>query len=172
LTLVGGTSVVWAQSSAVAKVPATRQDILKLFDVMQIRQQVRTVMEQVAKQTQAMSREALKRRQPGITEEELARLDAMSEQTMKDIPIDGMLDDMVPVYQKHLDKTDVHAMIRFYSSPTGQKVLREMPAMAAEGMQAVYPRMQKQMDETMERVEQTAKEDQKKSTSQKPDPDK
>ena len=40
--------------------------------------------------------------------------------------------DMVPVYQKHLSKSDVEEMIKFYSTPTGQKILREMPAMTAE----------------------------------------
>ena len=49
-----------------------------------------------------------------------------------------MLDDMIPVYQKHLTKSDVDEMIKFYSTPTGQKFLREMPAMTAEGMEAMH----------------------------------
>jgi len=74
------------------------------------------------------------------------------------MPIDGMLDDMVPVYQKHLTKSDVHEMVSFYSSPTGQKILKEMPAMTTEGMQAVQPRLRKMMDEAMEKIDKMARE--------------
>ena len=97
-------------------------------------------------------------------------MDAMSEQTMKDFPVDGMLDDMIPVYQKHLTKSDVQALISFYSTPTGQKMLRELPAMTAEGMQAVYPRIQKQMDETMRKVEQMEDEERQKKPQGAPPP--
>jgi len=45
-----------------------------------------------------------------------------------------MLDDMIPVYQRHLTKQDVDSMLAFYNTPTGQKLLREQPAMMAEGM--------------------------------------
>jgi len=74
------------------------------------------------------------------------------------MPIDGMLDDMVPVYRKHLTKSDVHEMVSFYSSPTGQKILKEMPAMTTEGMQAVQPRLRKMMDEAMEKIDKMARE--------------
>jgi hypothetical protein len=143
----------------VAVAPATRAEILKLFEVMKVRQQMQQVMQQVMQQTLTMSHEALKSRHPDISAEDLARLDAMADQTMKDFPVEGLLDDMIPVYQKHLTKTDVQALISFYSTPTGQKMLRELPAMTAEGMQAVYPRIQKQMDETMRRMEQMEEEE-------------
>ena len=164
-------STLVAQSGTAVDAPSTRDDILKLFEVMHVREQMRAVMEQVMQQTRSMGREALKKRHPEVTDEELARLDTMSQQTMKDVPIEGMLDDMVPVYQKHMNKADVEAMVGFYSSATGQKMLREMPAMTAEGMQAVYPRLQKQMDATMQRVEEMEKENlQKKDSSPKPQP--
>jgi len=43
---------------------------------------------------------------------------------------------MVPIYQKHLTKSDLDAILAFYSSPIGQKLQREQPAMMQEGMQA------------------------------------
>jgi hypothetical protein len=36
--------------------------------------------------------------------------------------------------------------------------MQEMPAMTSEGMQAAYPRMQKQMEKVMQRVEERMKE--------------
>ncbi len=108
-----------AQSNA----PATREDVLKLFDVMKIHDQMNMVMKSVASQQHTMMRESMRKRFPQITDKELARLDQFSSDIMKDLPIDGMLDDMIPVYQKHLSKNDVDAMSAFYSSPTGQKLL-------------------------------------------------
>jgi len=137
--------------------PASREDVLKLFQVMQMRDQMNQVMRQVTLQMRSMSREQMKKVNPNITAEELARIDARSEQMIESVPINDLLDDMIPVYQKHLTKGDVDAMVNFYSTPTGQKILHEMPAMAAEGMQAVQPRMRKIMDDTMRKVQETDK---------------
>jgi hypothetical protein len=134
---------------------ASREDILKLFDVMQVRDQMRQLMRQVTVQMRSMNREQLKKTDPNITAEELAKIDARSEQMIESVPVSDMMDDMIPVYQKHLTKADVDAMIGFYSTPTGQKILHEMPAMAAEGMQALQPRMRKIMDETMRSLPQS-----------------
>jgi hypothetical protein len=144
--------------------PATRDDILKLFDTMHIRDQMRLVMDSVAKQQREMIREGLKKRAPQMTEQDLTRLDQFTSDILKDFPVDGMLDDMIPVYQKHLNKADVDAMNAFYQSPTGQKMLREMPAMTAESMQASSPRIQAMMDKVMERAEQLAREERNKKT--------
>jgi len=166
------TSAGAAQQPAAPDSPSTRDDILRLFDTMQIRQQMRLVMESVAQQMKDMTRETLKKRDATITDEQLVRFDSIAEESMKDFPVDAMLDDMIPVYQKHLSKPDVDAMIVFYSSPTGQKLLREMPAMTQEGMQAAYGRMQKQMDATMQRIERMVKEEQPKPKKTGPPPSK
>lgn len=153
--------LLFAQSDT----PATREDILKLFDVMKIHDQMNLVMDTVVKQQRALIHESMRKRIPAISEEELNRMDQFSLDIVKDIPIDGLLDDMVPVYQKHLSKGDVNAMSAFYSSPTGQKILREMPAMTAESMQAAGPRMQAMMEKVMDRAEQMAKEEREKHKS-------
>src|SRR5438270_2794033 len=146
-----------AQSSPVAG--ATRDDILHLFEVMRLNEQMRPTMDAMMKQQSAMMRDAVKKRYPRITEERLARFDAVMQEAVKDFPVDTILDDMVPVYQKHLTKPDVEAMSTFYSSPTGQKLLSEMPAMTSEAMQAAYVHMQKQMDAMMDRIEKMMEEE-------------
>jgi hypothetical protein len=45
-------------------------------------------------------------------------------------------------------------MLAFYSSPTGQKVLRELPAIMSESMQNIMPIMSKYMDTVKERMQQ------------------
>ncbi len=49
-------------------------------------------------------------------------------------------------------------MLAFYETPTGQKILREQPAMMAEGMQAMRPRMEKMMSDIADQAENVAKE--------------
>lgn len=142
--------------------PATREDILRLFKVMRLHEQMRVTMELVMAQQQKMIRDTIKQRVPDITEKELARMESMSKEAVKDLPLDGMLDDSIPVYQKHLTKGDVDAMAVFYSTPTGQKLLREQPAIAGESMQAMSPRMQKTMGEIMDRIAAKAKEESEK----------
>jgi hypothetical protein len=153
-----------AQSDA----PASREDVLKLFDTMKTRDQMKAVLDSVTRQQRTMMHEAMRKRFPQLTDQELARLDQFSSDIMKDLPLDGMLDDMIPVYQKHLSKADVDAMGVFYASPTGQKLLREMPAMTAESMQAASPRLQGMMDKVMDRAQKMAQEDQDKRESPHP----
>ena len=145
--------------STASDAPASRDDILKLFEVMQVRSQMNSVMNQVMAQMRSMNRAQMKKQNPEMTEADLVKIDAKSEELIKSMPIEGMLDDMVPVYQRHLAKSDVDAMIAFYATPTGQKLLHEMPAIAAEGMQAVQPRLMKQKDEIRRKAEESTKPD-------------
>lgn len=156
LVLCFSTAPVWSQEISADQASASREDVLKLFDVMHLRDQMKLVMTQVSEQMKA----TLRKRNPEITEEEIAKLDAQSDEMLKGMPIDGLLEDMVPVYQKHLSRADVNAMVAFYSSPTGQKILKEMPAIFGEGMQAVQPRLRKMMDEAIDKSGKKAEGDQ------------
>jgi hypothetical protein len=111
-----------------------------------------------------MTRESLKERFPQVSAADFAKADAISDEMLKGYPVDGMVDDIIPVYQKHLTKADVEAMLAFYSTPTGQKLLREQPEIAAESMQAISGRMQKSFEEMMQRLENRLNEDRKEKT--------
>jgi hypothetical protein len=148
-----------SSASSSADIPATKEDIQRLFDVMHLREQMRTTMLLVMAQQQKMIRETIKQRDPAVTDEQLAKMESMSQDFLKDFPLDGMLEDTIPVYQKHLTKGDVDGMIVFYSSGTGQKLLHEQPAIAGESMQAMAPRMQKSMSDMIDRIERKAKEE-------------
>jgi hypothetical protein len=49
-------------------------------------------------------------------------------------------------------------MVWFYSTATGQKILREMPAMTAEGIAAMQPRLTRMIDEANARIERMMNE--------------
>jgi hypothetical protein len=140
--------------------PAAKEDIQKLFEVMQIHQQMRLVMDAMMKQQSTMIHDTLKKRYPQTSAEKIAQADRLIADTMKDMPMDAMLDDLIPIYQRHFTKTDIDAMSTFYASTTGQKMLQEMPTLTSESMQASYARMQKQMDAMMKRAEKIVREDQ------------
>ncbi len=137
---------------SIAPDAASKEDVQKLFDVMASRQQMAQMMQQLFAQMQSMSREQLKKRHPDISEADLARMDQQSEDLLKSFPMDDMLNDMVPVYQRHFTKSDIDALTVFYSSSAGQKLLHEMPAVTAETMRAVYPKIQAQVDAALKRA--------------------
>ncbi len=87
-----------------------------------------------------------------------ARMNKMMDDMFKEMPWDEMFEAMIPAYQKHLTKGDVNQLIAFYSSPTGQKVLREMPEMMSESMQAMMPIMRAQIGKMQDRMQQEVAE--------------
>jgi hypothetical protein len=119
------------------------------------------MMQQLFAQMRTLSREQIKKKHPDITDTELAQMDRQSQDLIKNFPLDEMLSDMVPVYQRHFTKSDIDALTAFYSSPAGQKFLHEMPEVTSETMRAVYPRIQAQVDAAMKRAEEKSDSPQK-----------
>lgn len=133
---------------------ASKEDVKKLLDVMSSREQMSQNLRQVFEQMRNLSREQMKQRHPDVTDSELTRMDRESEDLIKHFPLDDMLADMVPIYQKHFTKSDIDALTAFYSSPAGQKFLHETPAVTAETMRAIYPKIQAQVEAVMKRAEE------------------
>jgi uncharacterized protein len=146
---------------SIAPDAASREDVKKLFDVMASRQQMAQMMQQVYAQMRRMNRDELKKKHPDVTEAELASMDRRSEEFIKNFPLDEMLNDMVPIYQKHFTKSEIDALSAFYSSPAGQKFLHEMPAVTAETMRAVYPKIEEEVDAALKRAEEKSDAPQK-----------
>lgn len=90
-------------------------------------------------------------------------MDQSMDDMIKEFPVDEMMQAMVPAYQRHLTKGDVEALTAFYSTPTGQKVLKEMPAMTADAMQSASGVIQKMMAKMQERLQSEMAELQKES---------
>ena len=115
--------------------PATREEVLKFMDVLQLKATLVRYFDGVGQQAKLGAEQGFKQKVPDPTPEQVAALDKFAEGLFKDMPVDEMLDAMVPIYQKHLTKSDLDAILTFYNSPAGQKLLREQPAMMQEGMQ-------------------------------------
>lgn len=124
-----------AQTPNNSDVPDKAQ-IEQFLDLMHAKAQMVQVMEGMEKQIRLGAEQGFKDKVPGATPEQLAKVDAIFDGLFKDMPVDEMVDAIVPIYQKHLTKSDLTAVTAFYSSPAGQKILKEMPAIMSEAMQA------------------------------------
>lgn len=135
-----------------ANAPATREDVERYLDAMHSHQMMSQMMDAMAKPMHQMVHDMYEKDKDklpaGFEEQTMKTMDEM----LKNMPFDEMMQAMVPVYQKHFTKGDVDALIAFYSSPTGQKMLRELPAIMAEAMQATTPLIERYMETVRQRV--------------------
>jgi hypothetical protein len=143
-------SVSLAQQTG-ADAPASKADIDRYFEAMHSRELARQTMNAMLEQMHSMVHEQMKT-VPNLPADAEARLNKSMDEMIAAMPVDAMLDAMVPVYQKHLTKGDVDALVAFYSSPTGKKFLIEMPAITSESMQAITPLVQKTMGDASDRL--------------------
>jgi len=133
--------VLAVSASTVAQTPNNsdvpdKADVMQFLNIMHAKAQMVQVMEGMQKQLRLGAEQGFKQKVPEATPEQLAKVDQMFDGLFKEMPIDEMVDAIVPIYQKHLTKVDLAAVTAFYSSPSGQKILKEMPAIMSEGMQA------------------------------------
>src|SRR5580704_3628632 len=142
-------SIGFAQQDP-ADSPATKEDIQKYLEVMHSREMMTKVIDAMTKPMHQMMHEQYEKDKDKLPADFETRMNKLMDDTMKSFPWDEMLDSMVPIYQKHFTKGDIDHLVAFYSTPTGQKVLRELPAITAEAMQSMLPLIQQRM-ETMTR---------------------
>jgi hypothetical protein len=151
-----------------ADAPASKEDIQKYLDVMHAREMMGQMVEVMSKPMHQMVHEQYLKDKDNLPADFEARANKMADDAMKGMPWDEILQAMAPVYQKHLTKGDVDALVAFYSSPTGKKVLRDMPVVMAEAMQAAMPLLRKHMDAMTEQLQQQVAQ-MKKESGVKPD---
>lgn len=166
LVLAGGSAV--AQAPATLDTP-TKEDVLRFLDLLQIKARMVQMMDGMKSGMKTGVEAALKQQLPNATPEEMAKVDGFADTVFNDLPIDEMVDAVIPIYQRHLTKTDLDSIVAFYSSLAGQKLLKETPAMMAEGMKAGQDIMLKRVPELSQRlnnqVAQLAKEETRKNSS-------
>ncbi|MGD0570472.1 MAG: DUF2059 domain-containing protein [Candidatus Sulfotelmatobacter sp.] len=138
--------------------PASKDDIILYLRTMHSHDMMQKTMQAMLGSMRQMFSEQFEKdgkTPPGDAEK---RLNSMMDELIKGMPLDEMMQATIPVYQKHFTKGDIDHLIAFYSSPTGQKLLEEMPAITGESMTAMMPIMLKYMEDSKERVRQQVKE--------------
>jgi uncharacterized protein len=138
--------------------PATKDDIERYFQVTHSHDMVQKMLAAMAKPMQQMAHEQCARDKDKLPADCEARLNKMMDDMMNQMPFEEMMQAMVPAYEKHFTKGDMNALIAFYSAPTGQKILQEMPAVTADAMEAMMPILRKNVERMTQREQQEVAE--------------
>jgi hypothetical protein len=156
---------VGAAQQTAADAPATKEDVQRYLEVMHSREMMTKMMEAMSKPMHQMMHEQYLKDKDKLPADFEERMTKQVDEYMKNLPMEEMLQAMVPAYQKHLTKGDIDGLVAFYSSPTGQKLIKELPAISAEAMQAMMPLMRKQMESMNQRMQQEIAQMEKDSKS-------
>lgn len=160
LCLLAATTCVAQQSDA--DQPATKADIDRYYDAMHLRDLMKSTMDAVSKQMRQMMHEQIQKT-PNLPPDAEEQINKMYDRMLQNMPIDDLLDAMEPVYAKHFTKGDIDALVAFYSTPVGKKMLAELPSITQEAMQASTPVIRKFMDQAMQQVQDQLAQMQKNS---------
>jgi len=128
----------------------TREQIFELLDAMQMRKLMQDMMDNIIP---SMMRNMAQQQMQGATvnmneKQKTMFVEGMTKiesDTMKGIAIDDFLDVFVPIYQKHFTTSDVNALIAFYHTPAGTKLVTQQGTIAQEGMEATNQMMNRRM---------------------------
>jgi hypothetical protein len=158
---------VFAQNQSDA---ATRQDIEDLMQLTGMRENMQKMYSALAGQMAVSAADSYQQRHPNATPAELQKVEAaateIAQQTMKSMPVDEVIEAIIPIYRQHLTHSDIKAINEFYSTPTGQKLLKDSPAMMTESMQAAQAIVKKHLPEIEAQAEKAAQDAAKPDSAQ------
>ncbi len=135
----------FAQTSA-ADSPATKADVERYFQVTQSHDMMKKMVGTMTQSMHQMLHEQYLKHKDSLPADYESKMTADMDSMFENMPMDEMMQAMVPAFQKHLTKGDIDNLVAFYSTPTGAKLLREMPSIMAESMQDMMPIMTKYVD--------------------------
>jgi len=138
--------------------PATKEDIQKYLDAVHSHDMMKQMMEAMSKPMHQMVHEQFMKDQDKLPADFESRMTKIMDDMLNSMPFDEMMDAMIPVYQKHFTKGDIDSLVAFYSTPAGQKMLHEMPAIMADTMAAAMPIIRKQIEGMTQRVQEQVAE--------------
>ena len=132
----------------------THDQVMTLLDLLRIRKTLTVLMDGMKKAAEEGAEQSLRAHVSNPTPAQLQAIHGLIEDMLGDVPLDEMIEAMVPIYQRHLTKSDLEEIIRFYSSPVGQKLLNKQPVMVQEGMEAGMEIQKKRMNLVMARIDE------------------
>ncbi len=144
----------WNCFAQQADPPATRQDVEEYLHAINYRDMLNKMIDAMSAPMHQMVHDEYVKDKDKLPADFEAQTNKKTDEMMKNIPWDEMIQAMVPSYQKHFTKGDMQALTAFYKTATGEKILREMPAITAESMQTMMPIMRKHMEAVNQNVQQ------------------
>jgi hypothetical protein len=135
-----------------ANEPASRDEIILYLRTMRSHDMLQRTMEVQSQTMRQLLHDQLLNEKGKLPPDFDAHMKRAMDDLIKNLPSDEIIQAMIPAYEKHFTKGDIEAMNAFYSSPVGQKVLEQLPAVLQEGNQAAMPIMNKYLTEWRERM--------------------
>jgi uncharacterized protein len=135
ILIVLSSSAAMGQAQPAPADTASKEEVVKFLELTQARDRVVQMLEGMAKQARIGAEQGFRMKVPDATPEQIKRVDELSDTVFAEFSPDELIDAIVPIYQKHLSKSDLEAIVAFYSSHAGQKVLKEMPGIMSESME-------------------------------------
>jgi hypothetical protein len=142
-----------AVSPAVSDGPPSPDQVRKLLVLLRVRAELQITLDAMKQQVNAGAVQTFSDKVPNPTPAQLKQVNFVVDEVFRDLSLDDLIQDLVPVYQRHLTRSDVSALIAFYSSAPGQKILREQPAMMKESMQVAGTAQQQRMETLLAKLE-------------------
>lgn len=137
--------------------PATREQVLKIFQLMDVPKQMSTVAAGMKQQLLPSMMQDLKKRVPDAPPEMLQEISGVFTDNMTDMfnTVGGetATQAMIPIYEKHLSKKEADALIAFYSSPEGQSFMKKSPVMGLEAMQSMFSSLKAKIESMSQQSE-------------------
>jgi hypothetical protein len=116
-----------------------------------VQKTMRDTMQQVMQQTIAEQMKDLNEAQKKTFQEHMNKVTG----EMLDVyPLSEMLQDMTPAYQKNYSREEIDALVTFYTSPMGSRLLEKQPKVMQEAMTLMMPKMQAKIREKLANVQQ------------------
>jgi uncharacterized protein len=143
--------------------PASRDDVILLLQTMHSHDFMQKMMAAQSSSMRELLHDQIMKDKGAVPADFETRFTKVMDDMIKGMPADEIMEAMIPSYQKHFTHNDIGAMNVFYSSPVGQKVLEQLPAVMQEGMQAALPVMSKYLSEWKERMQKEMESDPAKS---------
>ncbi len=144
----------WNCFAQQADPPASREDVERYLQAINYRDMINKMIDAMSAPMHQMVHDEYLKDKDKLPVDFEAQTNKKTDEMMRNIPWDEIIEAMVPSYQKHFTRGDMDNLVAFYSGPTGQKVLREMPSIMGETMQSVMPIMKKRMEAVNQNVQQ------------------
>lgn len=152
---------------------STRDEVVRFMELIQVRSRMTMMLDNMRVQQKRIAEQSLKQEKPDATPQDLQRADQVIDTALNSVlsgqTVDEMIDALVPVYQRHFSKADLDGILAFYTSPVGQKLQNEQPAIMQESMQATTDIISKKLPEIKQamkaQMDKMAAEDKKANMS-------
>jgi len=129
----------YAPAQALLDVAQKRDAIVQLLDMTQSDVVATQIQDAVLRQMKAMY--------PDVPE-------AVWQEMAREFTVEEFREVVIPIYAQHLSLEDIHALIAFYSTPAGQRMIRELPAVAQESVATGQQWGQAKVHEIVQRLQE------------------